>query len=86
MSGRAIVVFYRVARAKNLGPLQPSDGADKRQLGLVRERGGYAVNIVFSGVTTLWLKKDLMPFLVRELDDLVFDGWAVTGTNSFDCT
>ena len=81
---RAVVVFHGVARADDLGILQPGDGADEVVLDLVGQRGGDAVDVELAGVAALRLQEDLVALLLGEADHLVLDGRAVARADALD--
>ena len=64
--------------------LQSNNGAQKRQLHLLRQGGGHALQVVFIRVQPHWLDEQLVSFLVRKADDFVLDGGAVPGANALD--
>ena len=78
------VVLDRVRRAHDLHMLQSHNGAQKRQLHLLRQGGGHALQVVFIRVQPHWFYEQLMPLLVRKADDFVLDGGAVPGADALD--
>ena len=74
---RGEVVFDRVAVAHDLGPLQARDQANHLVLHVARQAGRDAVDVNLVGRASLGLEKQLMPILVGEADDLVFDRRAI---------
>ena len=71
--GRGVVVLHRVAVAHDLGPLQAGDQAEDRVLHVARQAGRDAVDVDFVRVAAFRLEEHLVPLLVGEAHDLVFD-------------
>ena len=78
------VVLDRVAGAQHLGVFEAGDGAHDLPLHFHRQRGGHAVDVDLVRVEALGLEEELVLFLVRELDDLVFDRRAVARADGLD--
>ncbi len=57
---------------------------DDLPLHLHRQRGGHAVDVDLVRVQALGLEEELVLRLVGELDDLVFDGWAIARADALD--
>src|SRR5262249_61630211 len=77
-----VVVFDRVARTNHHGPLEPRDLAEDRPLHLFGQRSRETIDVNLGRVPAIGLEKDRVTRLVGKFDDLVFDGWAVTGANT----
>ena len=66
--------------------LQARQAAQQLQLDRFRQAGGEALHIDLRGVAPLRLEEDLVAVLVREANDLVFDGGAIARTFAVDHT
>ena len=84
LRGIEIVVFDGVAGFKHLRILQARDMVERIDLGLLGKGGGEAIEIIFVGVSALRFQKELVPFLVGEAVEFVFDGWAIAGADALD--
>ncbi len=73
LGGNHRVVLHRVARADNLRPLQPRDGAHQRHLHIHGERGGEAVHVHLTGIHPLRLEEELVARATGKAEDLVLD-------------
>ena len=80
------VVLDRVPGPDHLGIFQARNRRHHRRLDIDRHAGGHAVHVDFVCIQTLRFQEDLVPRLVRKLDDLVFNGRAVARADAFDLT
>ncbi len=78
------VVFHRVGRAEDLGPLQPRKGPDDFLLEIGRQRHRQAAQVGPLRLQPLWFDEDLVPLPLRESDHLVLYRGAVARTPSED--
>ena len=78
------VVLDGIAGAQHLGLVEAGDGVDDLPLHFHGQRRGHAVDVDLVRVEALGLEEELVLRLVRELDDLVFDGGAVARADAFD--
>ena len=70
----------------DLGMLEAGDQRQDRLLHVAGEARRNAVAIIFEGVSTFRLQKDLMSFTVGEPDNLVFDRGTVAWSGALDLT
>ena len=78
------VVFDGVAGAQHLGLIEAGNGVHDLPLHFHGQRSGHAVDVDLVGVEAFGLEEELVLRLVRELDDLVFDGRAVARADALD--
>src|SRR5579871_1300037 len=78
------IVFDGISRPDHFCGFQPGYGCDHCGLDIDGHAGGHAVDVHLVCIEALWLEEDLVTVLVRELDDFVFDGRAISRTNAFD--
>ena len=64
--------------------LQSPNGAQKRQLDILRQRGGHALQIVLLRLQAHGLDEELVAALVGEAPDLGFDGGTVPWADALD--
>ena len=75
------VVLDRVARTEQHGVLEPWQRVNQIGLHLARQTHREPVDINLARVDAFGLEKDLVPLLVGEPDDLVFERRAVARTD-----
>src|SRR5262249_5811991 len=78
------VVLDGVARTQHLRCFQPRDRLDHGQLDIDRHGGAHAVYVNLVRVQALGFQEKLMRGFIGELDDLVFDAWAIPRTNALN--
>ncbi len=78
------VIFDCVAGPDHFRALQAGNRCDHGNLHVDGHAGGHAIHVDLVGVEALRLEKNLVPQLVGEFDDLIFNGRAVTRTDSLN--
>ena len=78
------VVFNRVAESRNSSLFHSGNRAQRRFLHVRREAGAHTLHVILGGSPAFRFQEDGVALLVDEPSDLVFDGRAVSRTNSID--
>src|SRR6266850_3868023 len=76
------IVFDGVPGSQQHGVFESWQRMDEIRLDISRQRHRKPVDVDLACIETLGLEEDLVPFLVREADDLVFERGTVARTDS----
>ena len=81
-----IVVFDGIAGARDMGVLEPADGAHQSQLNIKRQTGRDPLRIDLMSIEAFRLEKNLVAILAGKSVDLVLDRWTVARPDTRDDT
>ena len=85
LCGWEVVILDGVARTIDVHILQTRYLAQCRELHLLWQRRREAIDVVFVGISTLWLKEELMLLLVGKGAQFVLDARALAWADALNC-
>ena len=82
--GINIVILYGITGPDHLDLFQSLDAAQHGDLGVQGKAGRHAVRVYFNSIGSFRFQKYLVPVLFRKSHHLVFYGWAIPCSNTFN--